>query len=1445
MVGTGYLFCVGLVLEAAPGDLQLEILARTGDANVGPSGLVISKFENFPPGSNVPVAIDESGFISFAAEVQVNGDPEYGFYRALAPGNLTTLIQTDGLVPGLNTFDSNEPGNRRALQLGSSPRRGFSVNRDGSAHALILRSRFDGDFLYSVSGDVVGSEPVSWPVDISENRNLWDAVSISDGRGTTKQQSAGSSGDMVVSRDGTIFWKLGDAIIRASSRNDVRAVMFKDTPAPGFDEEEGAMLGIPLDFRGVDASNNAYFRAWVTKSSGDIDVLYRHNDADDTLSLLFKSGKTPLPDGAGSEIVATVEGDDIAVLEDGTVFIRGKISGSRTGFWKREPNKEFELLRLISEFPGTETDVGAIGLRSVAVDFADWAVADDHSVFFTADVRFGASGINQEGVWKIDPEDNSIITLARAPLDGSFGDAPGTEATYGRIIQISAIGQGRVAFTADLSDGTEGLFATDINEGVVKIIKVGDELDGSLVQSFHFNTDTAGEDLIRTQGTLGLNKFGEVAFLATLENNSTVLVRASYEGEERARGTKFFWDEGISGFDWHEVEDGKTNWVDVGGIRWDEPPGLISSEVIIPAPHFVEMNRVVPVIGKLEVGGTLDLNAALKVRESTVITGEVNLLNNASLISEGDVSIDGEFNSFKDAVRTITTDPSHTITTKGMITGNETGIWATADNGVTIDNEARVTVSELLAIFADTKSGPINIRNKGDLTSSNGLALRANSDTGAIDIQSPPEGSPGVQLAANGHAIHATTAGDISIRFDGETETVQGSGDAMSILAVTTGGSVDIESSGAFSGTSIGAEAGGIWARGMHDVTVKHTGSMNVNGWGILAESSDGDVMIDGRDIFLSARYGGLEVRAPQGAATIYSAGEMTGGLNPGINAKAAKDIIIESNGPITTIGGVAVVSASQGIVADSTEGSVEVTHTGEISTTHFWSTGVQADAATDVTLKTRGNISTFEGSGIAASSTSGFIDIDHQGTIAATNKGQGIWAQTETGSIIIRSDDPWSSISSTGDASIGSGIEAQAGGSVLVEWVGDITAWGSQANTIYAKSETAGVSVTTKGSVLAAGSSSNGAVLSGPSSLQLNVLSGGITGSDGLGKGVIFIGGTENQILNHGGISAFSFNAISTDTGNDKIENYGTIAGSIDLGVGSNSIENYFGGILTAHADLKLGAGNLFTNRGIIQLGEPGENVRTTNMVGDLFMEPTTTLRMEIADTMIDGTPIVGNLMVEGNVTVDGVLNVHLQEDYDEPKTGDSFTILSATSLAGTFFNVRVFNSPNSQAEVSRQVGVELSYSANEVIGTVSLLNVDDYESWQDIHFTEEEQADESLSGPEANPDGDGLSNGDESLFGGDPNLPDGSPVSFELGDAAASDGIQISATFNVADGITDREWFFETSPDLTTWEEANVSTLSTEDTGDFSQLTVEFDQPVTHDGSTFVRLQSRAINP
>lgn len=54
-----------------------------------------------------------------------------------------------------------------------------------------------------------------------------------------------------------------------------------------------------------------------------------------------------------------------------------------------------------------------------------------------------------------------------------------------------------------------------------------------------------------------------------------------------------------------------------------------------------------------------------------------------------------------------------------------------------------------------------------------------------------------------------------------------------------------------------------------------------------------------------------------------------------------------------------------------------------------------------------------------------------------------------------------------------------------------------------------------------------------------------------------------------------------------------------------------------------------------------------------------------------------------------------------------------------------------------------------------------------------------------------------------------------------------------------------FESSPNMNDWAEANVTETSMQDMGDFSKLTVEFDQPLQSDGSTFVRLKSRAVTP
>ena len=159
----------------------------------------------------------------------------------------------------------------------------------------------------------------------------------------------------------------------------------------------------------------------------------------------------------------------------------------------------------------------------------------------------------------IDPEDGSIQTLARAPLNGNFGDAPGTDETYFSFSHISADGDGHVAFMSQLSNGKNGLFATDINGSIISIAIEGDELDGSTIETIHFTQDHAGQDLSDSQGVAGINNRGDIVFTAELANGATAIVKSSYERLIEPVGNVFTWDGGAGTNDWHTLSDGRSN----------------------------------------------------------------------------------------------------------------------------------------------------------------------------------------------------------------------------------------------------------------------------------------------------------------------------------------------------------------------------------------------------------------------------------------------------------------------------------------------------------------------------------------------------------------------------------------------------------------------------------------------------------------------------------------------------------------------------------------------------------------------------------------------------------------------------------------------------------------------------------------------------------------------
>jgi outer membrane autotransporter protein len=87
---------------------------------------------------------------------------------------------------------------------------------------------------------------------------------------------------------------------------------------------------------------------------------------------------------------------------------------------------------------------------------------------------------------------------------------------------------------------------------------------------------------------------------------------------------------------------------------------------------------------------------------------------------------------------------------------------------------------------------------------------------------------------------------------------------------------------------------------------------------------------------------------------------------------------------------------------------------------------------------------------------------------------------------------------------------------------------------------------------------------------------------------------------------------AISATTGNEFIDNYGAVTGSVDLGAGSNAFNNKVGGLFNAGSTVNLGSGNLLTNAGVLSPGGKG-TPQTTAHTGKLDQKSSGTFSVDL----------------------------------------------------------------------------------------------------------------------------------------------------------------------------------------------------------------------------------------
>lgn len=459
---------------------------------------------------------------------------------------------------------------------------------------------------------------------------------------------------------------------------------------------------------------------------------------------------------------------------------------------------------------------------------------------------------------------------------------------------------------------------------------------------------------------------------------------------------------------------------------------------------------------------------------------------------------------------------------------------------------------------------------------------------------------------AGANGIDAAGTGTVTINHTGDITSAAGSG----ILAQSQYGSINIVSSG-----KINAFRYGIAAEGYSGVTINHTGDI------------------------ISLNGGGISAYSPYGVVSITHAGNITS-QGTGITALGYSGVTINHTGNITSLD-------AGGISAYSPTGAVSITNFGNIKAYGCGCSGngISAVGYSGVTINNTGDIFSLNGIGIYTKSSVGAVSITNVGNI--TSYGNGITAAGYSGV----------TINNTGNitSSNGSGISAfSLYGAVSITSVGNIKALGSSGNGIYA-SGYLGVTINHTGDIF----SLNGSGILARSAGNINITVNGGAVSGGY-AGIQVYGGATNTVTVGAAatVSGGSF-AILGNTGNNTVNNFGTVIGNVALGSGTNAFNNLAGGVFDSGATVDLGGGTL-TNSGTLSPGGLG-TVQTTALTGNLVQNAGGKFAVDV--NLAGGA--ADRLNVSGTASLNGVVVPNLTSI---GSIGQVFTILSATG--GTTIN-------------------------------------------------------------------------------------------------------------------------------------------------------------------------------
>lgn len=218
-----------------------------------------------------------------------------------------------------------------------------------------------------------------------------------------------------------------------------------------------------------------------------------------------------------------------------------------------------------------------------------------------------------------------------------------------------------------------------------------------------------------------------------------------------------------------------------------------------------------------------------------------------------------------------------------------------------------------------------------------------------------------------------------------------------------------------------------------------------------------------------------------------------------------------------------------------------------------------------------------------------------------------------------------------------------QKGGKVTVDVDGNVAVNGIASAGVFAHSK---------------GSDGNG-------DITINV-KGSIQGGSGTGStGVIILDGANNVLtIGESGkdtgavttVDGVLGKAILGGLGNETVNNWGTVTGSVDLGAGTNAFNNLADGRLVSGATVKLGAGNTLKNDGTLSPGGV-DQASVTTITGHLVQSQSGeyVTDLDFLANMAD------RVEVSGTSSLDGKIAVNLVNPSFVTPGSKQFTILSS----------------------------------------------------------------------------------------------------------------------------------------------------------------------------------------